>query len=108
MSKTDMAVCTICGRNYKTCLSCKNLNITKPWRSITDTVECYKIFLAVSQYNNGYISKDEAKRQLEEISFNIEDLKESVQAKIAEIMSVPESAKKIVSKSSADKSVNSN
>lgn len=103
MNNSDLAVCTVCGKTYKTCLSCKNLDVTKPWRSITDTVDCYKIFLIISQYNNGYITKDEAKQQLGAISFNKKDLKESVQNKITEIMSASEATKKIVSKGNVEK-----
>ena len=86
MGKSDISVCTVCGKPYKTCLSCKGLNITKPWRSITDTVNCYKIFLVLNQYNNHHITKEAAKRQLEEIPFIKKDLKQSIQNEIDAIM----------------------
>ena len=87
MGKTTKAVCAICGRKYDVCLSCKDQNKIKPWRSITDTVDCYKIFLVITQLNNGYISKEEAKSQLEQITFNKNDLREDVRNKVDEIMS---------------------
>ena len=94
MNNSDMATCIICGKKYKACLSCKDQDVIKPWRNITDSVEHYKIFLVISQYNHGYLKKDEAKKQLENIKFNTEELKVSVQDKIKEIMSVTEASKK--------------
>lgn len=94
MSNSDMATCVICGKKYKTCLSCKDQDVIKPWRNITDSVEHYKIFLVISQYNNGYLKNDEAKKQLENIKFDIKELKESVQDKIKEIMCQTETSKK--------------
>lgn len=104
----DMATCIVCGKTYKTCLSCRHLDIIKPWRSITDNVTCYKIFLVVSQYNSGHITKEEAKRQLHELKFDVKELKPSIQKSITEIMSVPETSKKITNKVNVDKNVNSN
>ena len=104
MNNSDMATCIICGKKYKTCLSCKDLDVIKPWRTITDSVDHYKIFLIISQYNNGYIKKDEAKKQLENIKFNMDDLKDSVQIKVKEIMSTIEAPKKAaLSKNTTDK-----
>lgn len=105
MSNQEKATCVVCGKQYKVCLSCKDQIRLKPWRSITDTIDCYKIFLAITQYNNGYISKDEAKKQLESIKFDEKDLSESTRNKVKEIMSgsSAEHPKKIVTKSATDK-----
>ena len=89
----DMSTCVICGKQYKTCLSCQNEISLKPWRTITDEINCYKIFLVLSQYNNGYIKKDEAKKQLEKIRYNESELRESVRETIKEIMSTSETKK---------------
>lgn len=86
MGKITKATCVVCGKEYDVCLSCKDQNKIKPWRSIADSAECYKIFLVLTQYNNGYVTKEEAKKQLETITFNKKDFKESVQEKINEIM----------------------
>lgn len=91
----DMSTCVICGKQYKTCLSCQNEVSLKPWRTITDEISCYKIFLVLSQYNNGYIKKDEAKKQLEKIRYNEAELKESVRKTIKEIMSIGETKKNV-------------
>lgn len=89
----DMSTCVICGKQYKTCLSCQQEISLKPWRTITDEINCYKIFLVLSQYNNGYIKKDEAKKQLEKIRYNESELRESVRETIKEIMSTSETKK---------------
>lgn len=101
MSNSDMSTCVICGKKYKTCLSCKDMVTIKPWRSITDEIGCYKIFLVLSQYNNGYIDKEKAKSQLEQIKYNEKDLKESVLKTINEIKSSDKDIKK--SKNSVEK-----
>ena len=88
-----MSTCVICGKQYKTCLSCQQEISLKPWRTITDEINCYKIFLVLSQYNNGYIKKDEAKKQLEKIRYNESELRESVRETIKEIMSASETKK---------------
>lgn len=89
----DMSTCIICGKQYKTCLSCQQEISLKPWRTITDEINCYKIFLVLSQYNNGYIKKDEAKKQLEKIRYNETELREPVRETIKEIMSTSETKK---------------
>lgn len=101
-NKNDTAVCVVCGKHYKTCLSCRNQKL-KPWRNIADSINCYKIFLTLSQYNNHHISKDEAKRQLETISYNKNELKESVRDEITKIIYTSETVKKPSLKNNPDK-----
>ena len=104
MSNQETATCVTCGKQYKVSLSCKDQISLKPWRSITDTIDCYKIFLAISQYNNGYTTKDEAKKQLGSIKYDENELMEPVRNKIKEIMSMPaEHPKKIVPKNTVEK-----
>ena len=99
MNNSEIATCIICGKPYKTCLSCKKEITIKPWRNITDKVECYQIFLVLSQYNNGHIKKDEAKKQLEKIKYDINELKPSVRDAIEEIISSKIDNKKNTNKS---------
>lgn len=94
MSNSDMSTCVICGKKYKACMSCKDMVTIKPWRSITDKIDCYKIFLVLSQYNNGYIDKEKAKSLLEEIEYNEKDLRESVLKTINEIRTSNKDVKK--------------
>lgn len=103
MENSNMATCIICGKKYKTCLSCRDLDVIKPWRNIVDDVTCYKIFLVLSQYNNKAINKEDAQKQLSNINYNIADFRQSVQDKITEILSTPSSTKKTTTKTTVDK-----
>lgn len=58
MALTNNAVCDICGKSYHVCATCKDVLSFKPWRTITDTPQHYKIFLAISDYTR---TKDKVK-----------------------------------------------
>lgn len=60
------ATCAICGKKYHICHSCENIQSFAPWRTITDSRACYKIFLLLNSYSNGYTSRQEAKEQLQD------------------------------------------
>lgn len=78
--------CSVCGTGYYACDSCKEVSSFKPWRTITDTIEHYKIHLIVTDYNNGLIEKTEAKNKLAKLDYKLTDLKDGVQAVIKEII----------------------
>ncbi|EXG87844.1 hypothetical protein K413DRAFT_4745 [Clostridium sp. ASBs410] len=52
------AKCSICGKKYHVCHTCSNTISFTPWRKITDTTNCYKIFLILRDYTNGYVDKE--------------------------------------------------
>lgn len=56
--------CVVCGVGYNSCDSCLNEKSFTPWRSITDSISHYKIFMILQDYNNKIISKIEAKAKL--------------------------------------------
>lgn len=56
--------CIICGKAYRACPACSRIHSFQPWRTITDTRNCYKIFLILNSHAKGYISRTEAKEQL--------------------------------------------
>ena len=64
MSTYQNHTCKICGTPYHACQSCDNIHSFQPWRTITDTRACYKIFLILNSYTNGYASPLEAREQL--------------------------------------------
>lgn len=66
------AVCSICGKEYYTCLSCHDSIKINPWKMFTDTSEHYKVFQVVRGYNTNVYTKEEAKIKLENI--NLEDV----------------------------------
>lgn len=63
MSEPLNGVCDICGKRYSVCKTCQTVKTFKPWRTITDTIEHYKIFIALSEYTRTK-NKEEAKEQL--------------------------------------------
>lgn len=63
MSEPLNGVCDICGKRYSVCKTCQTVKTFKPWRTITDTLEHYKIFIALSEYTKTK-NKEEAKEQL--------------------------------------------
>ena len=70
MSEYNNAKCSICGKPYHICDSCAEQKQFKPWRTITDSINCYKIYTAISDYNNKHISKDEARDYLSKCNLN--------------------------------------
>lgn len=57
--------CTICNNEYEVCNTCKNQKIFKPWRTVTDTIEHYKIYLAIHSYtvsNNNELAREELQK----------------------------------------------
>lgn len=56
--------CPICGKSYHACSSCENIRSFQPWRTITDTRSCYKIFLILNGCRKGSLHSAEAQKQL--------------------------------------------
>lgn len=50
MTEKLNATCDICGKKYHVCHSCEEAKSFKAWRTITDTIEHYKIFMVLSEY----------------------------------------------------------
>lgn len=50
MAEKLNATCDICGKKYHVCHSCEEAKSFKAWRTITDTIEHYKIFMVLSEY----------------------------------------------------------
>ena len=56
--------CAVCGKEYEICRTCSEIRDFKPWRTIVDTMEHYKIHIILSDYTNKRIDKNEAKELL--------------------------------------------
>ncbi len=83
------AYCSICGKGYKMCNSCVEQKSIKPWRTVTDTIEHYKIYLAIHGYT---VSKDKesAKKELEQCNLSeLESFNSEIKSVIKEIMAEP-------------------
>lgn len=100
MNQSNTAKCIVCGRQYKICLSCKKYAARRPWQNVADTPECYKLFLVLSQYNHGYLTKKEARVQLSQLTYQEQALKESIKNSLHEIMSDSHDTEKTNTKNS--------
>lgn len=54
------AVCAVCGKAYHVCNACRKTN-TRSWRMVTDTVECYQIYMIVHDHTYGTITGEKAR-----------------------------------------------
>lgn len=86
MAENINAHCDICGVGYHVCNSCADQLKLRPWRVVTDTVDHYKIFLAIHTYSvTG--NKAKAKKELEKCNLtDKETFRPDIKAVIAEIM----------------------
>lgn len=113
MSEKFNSICDICGKPYKVCGSCKEIKSFTPWRTITDTMDHYKIFLVLSNYTNTE-DKVRAKQELATCDLSeLETFRPEIKAVIKDIMTEDktvkqetvksEPVKKIVRKTSVNK-----
>lgn len=84
-SKTN-AVCDICGRAYKICKTCQGIQSFKPWRTVVDSLDHYRIYLVLSEYTNTH-DKEKAKHDLEYCDLTeLDTFTESTKRTISEIL----------------------
>ena len=88
------ATCDICGKKYHICSSCKEVKSFTPWRTVTDTIQHYLIFLALSEYTKTK-DKEKAKEELSKCDLSeLDTFNENIKTVIKEIMA--EGKEKIV------------
>lgn len=81
------ARCSICGTKYHVCNDCSNTKAFTPWRKIVCSIDCYKIYMALSAYTNGYATKEETKSILKEYDLSqLDTFEENIKASIKEIL----------------------
>ena len=94
MSQELNATCDICGKKYHICSSCKEVKSFTPWRTVTDTMQHYLIFLALSEYTKTK-DKEKAKEELSKCDLSeLDTFNENIKTVIKEIMA--EGKEKIV------------
>lgn len=90
MAETNInAYCSICGKGYHLCQTCSDQKMIKPWRTITDSIEHFKIYTAIHGYT---ISKDKetAKNELQKCDLTgLEEFNLEIKSVIKEIMKEP-------------------
>ena len=88
MSQELNATCDICGKKYHICSSCKEVKSFTPWRTVTDTIQHYLIFLALSEYTKTK-DKEKAKEELSKCDLSeLDTFNENIKSVIKEIISV--------------------
>ena len=94
MAQELNATCDICGKKYHVCNSCKEVKSFTPWRTVTDTMQHYLIFLALSEYTKTK-DKEKAKEELSKCDLSeLDTFNENIKSAIKEIMA--EGKEKIV------------
>ena len=97
MGMENNATCSICGRGYRMCISCKDLINMNPWKKHTDTSEHYKIYQVIHGFSTGMYTKEEAKFKLQMIDLSdFDSLRDNIKNIINEIMGKNEDATNMV------------
>ena len=87
MAEQNNATCSICGRPYHKCLSCRDAMRLKPWQMYTDTSSCYQVFQVVKGYNTGLYTKNELKSKLKNIDLSdLENYKDNIKTLIKDAL----------------------
>lgn len=92
MAKELNATCAICGEKYHVCATCKSVKTLKPWRTITDTIDCYKIYMIIHDFENGIITKENARKMLDACTLP-KTFQPHIKVVIDEIMSIEKKVK---------------
>lgn len=78
--------CVLCGAGYHSCDLCNSQKTFTPWRTLTDTLEHFQIFMILKDYNNRRIDRKEAVELLS--AFDLSDretYKDSAKSVLADI-----------------------
>lgn len=82
------ATCSICGKPYYMCVSCKDQQMLSPWKIHTDTAEHYKVYQILHGISVGIYTKQEAKDRLQNVDLKDKDsFLPRIKQRIDEIMS---------------------
>ena len=91
MTEKINATCSICGKGYYMCISCKEMMSLNPWKRHTDTSEHYKIYQILHGYSIGVYNKEEAKSKLQMVDLSdFDSLRDNIKNLINVIMAVEE------------------
>ena len=87
MAEINNATCSICGKGYYKCISCKDLINLNPWKMHTDTSEHYKIYQILHGYSTGIYDKRDAKLKLKMVDLSdFDNLRDNIKDIINDIM----------------------
>lgn len=90
MAENNNATCSICGKGYHACLSCRDSIQLAPWKVHTDTAEHYKIFQIIRGFSTGVYDKSEARDKLKNVDLSdLNELRPNIRKIIRDIMKEP-------------------
>lgn len=94
------AVCTVCGGKYHVCNDCRNTRTFTPWRTVADSMNCYRIYLILLDYTNGYLDARAAGERLKGCDLSgMETFAEHIRKAIREILAAEASQGQISAES---------
>lgn len=70
MANKNNATCSICGKEYYACLSCRDSLKANPWKIHTDTSEHYKVYQIIHGLSTKVYTKEEARTKLKNVNLN--------------------------------------
>lgn len=86
MTERNNAKCSICGKDYHVCRSCKDSINLAPYKMFTCSSECYKAFQVVRGFNTGIYTKDEAKEKLQNVNLDSINFRPHIKATVDGIL----------------------
>lgn len=90
------ATCSICGKGYYACLSCRDSIKANPWKVHTDTSEHYKVYQIIHGLSTGVYDKDEARIKFKNVNLNdMESFRPHIKKIIKDILKEDKSVAKI-------------
>lgn len=101
--------CALCGTGYHACDSCSKEKTITPWRSLTDTVEHYKVFMVLRDYKNNVINREKAQELLSGLDLSDkESYKDNAKSVLSDIymVSTVDKPAKVTNKQRGRKPVN--
>lgn len=96
MAEKNNATCSICGKDYHKCISCKGKVSAEPWKMYCCSSEHFKVFQVIRGFNTGVYTKDEAKDRLQNINLSdLNKLRDNIKKIIKEVIKEDKKVEKI-------------
>lgn len=89
--------CIICGTRYHSCDTCERIRTYTPWRTICDSFEHYKVYLALRAFDEGFDTKEQTRSALESLGVKkgtYDDWSSKTKEKLDKIFAEPKRSKK--------------
>ena len=97
MAEKNNATCSICGKDYHKCMSCKGKASAEPWKMYCCSSEHFKIFQVIRGFNTGLYTKDEAINKLKNIDLSdLNKLRDNIKKIIKDVMKEDKKIEKVV------------